>query len=1078
MLLAAVRKGARRPILCITGTDEDSETLRDDLRAFGESGAVLFPTGLVDVDGEPEPGREGERALALRELVERNAGPDGDSDWLCLATLQSMVQVAPDLSSLQEGRTVVRAGERLGIGDLHDRCREAGLREVPVVVNPGEVSRRGDVLDIYPMLSAEAFRVEFFDDECESIRTFEPSSQRSLDRRDEVVLLLGSDTRSESPSAGRSQVISYLFRRDLVVVYFEPLRIDERRQRLVKTGGSEFRDRLVAFQETLHPATSLEVSALPSQDLDYKILSAGSAVGSGEHDPFGRLQAIRGVQKDQVDIICRSDSERDRLREIFEHKGVDLDRDSIRLGTGSLHRGFRVPELSWTVLSNTEFVGVPAPVRARPQKQQIESRALKSFFELGPGDLVVHAVHGISRFEGIERVVRGEAEEDHLRLCFKDELRLLVPVSKIHLVQKYVGAGGPQPKLDKLGGKGFQKRKQDVEAALFDLASDLLQLQIERDNVRREAYARDPLEDDLLDSFPFQDTEDQSEAWNAIRTELEQDRPMDRLLCGDVGFGKTEVAMRAAFKVAISGRQVAVLAPTTVLAEQHRQTFAARFEPLGLRVEVLSRFNKPKQRKEVLADAKLGKVDVLVGTHRILSDDVGFQDLGLLVIDEEQRFGVRQKERLKQLRTDIDVLSMSATPIPRTLHASLLGIRTVSTLATPPEGRQDVETKLLYRSDELLQDAIGHELRRDGQVFVLHDRIAGLEPLANRIRELLPHAKVAIGHGQLTETQLEKTLRSFTRGEVEVLVCTSIVENGLDIARANTILIDRAEMFGLAELHQLRGRVGRSSEKAYCYLMIDRLHPPPEASRKRLRALEELSRLGAGFQIAMKDLEIRGAGNLLGPQQSGHIGAVGYEMYCELLRGAVERAREEPATDDAPKRRVEVEAPREVDVDLRVKAFLPDDLIRDPRQRLEILREMDAATTPAETHRIREDLSDRFGHLPEPTETLLRIFLIKHALMQLSVHAVQNIEGERLLVRHDPARPLGGAWLNAFTDVRAVEAGKTHLMLPKPRRRGSGAKGLDATAVVELLLDTLCPGHELPKLRQRSGGSRVGSGKS
>jgi transcription-repair coupling factor (superfamily II helicase) len=511
---------------------------------------------------------------------------------------------------------------------------------------------------------------------------------------------------------------------------------------------------------------------------------------------------------------------------------------------------------------------------------------------------------------------------------------------------------------------------------------------------------------------------------------------MDRLLCGDVGFGKTEIALRAAFRVAITGRQVAVLCPTTILAEQHTRTFEQRCEPFGLSVEMLSRYRTGGERREIEQQLQKGAIDIVVGTHQLLGKDVQFSDLGLVVIDEEQRFGVRQKERLKALRAEVDVLTLSATPIPRTLHSSLLGIRGISTLDNPPPGRQEVETRVLFRDDRILQDALQRELARGGQVFVLHNVIAELQPLAQRLRQLVPGARIAIGHGQMTESEVEKTVRAFVRGEFDVLVSTTIVENGLDIARANTILIDRAEHFGLAELHQLRGRVGRSSEKAYCYLLLDRDSPPGHEAKARLKALEEFSHLGAGFAIAMKDLEIRGAGNLLGPQQSGHIAAVGYDMYCQLLRSAVESAKlQKPVAVHVV----------EVDVDLRVQAFLPLDFLTAPRARL---RELEA------------ELKDRYGKLPQPVRTLLRVFRLKHGLMGLAVHAVQWVEQDRVVVRHAPGVPLGGSWIDCFADVRAVEAGKTHLMLPPLR----GNKQYVANDVLDLLLGAIT-GTIAPRVR-------------
>lgn len=1024
LLLAALHRQHEGTILVLTADDVDSLQLETDLAAFGVSSHVLPREETTD-DGQPDPNTRSARQRALQHHNQDRAP--------LVASLEALLQPVATPKSLQRARLELVAGQRLDRTQVLQRAAAAGLRSVPLVLAPGECSVRGDVVDLYPMAAEGALRLEFFDDLLESIRSFDPGSQRTTAVHERFILALG---RTDTDELG--SVLRHLVPSQLLLVAYEPLRVEERQARLVQF-HSDLRAAIGELDDTLRPCARLDVSSLPSHDQDYKILSAGSAVGSGETDPAGRLRAVRGVQG-RVLLFCRSEAEQQRLQEIFAHRQLDLQREQVELLPLGISRGFRCPELHTTALSNVEFAGVPQQPRVR-ERVVVPSRAIQSFFELGPGDLVVHAVHGIARFEGTELVARGEGQEEHLRLRFQDEVRLLVPASKIHLVQKYVGAGGRGgPPLDKLGGKGFQRRKEQVEAALFDLAAELLEVQSQRALVQRPPHRADPAERDFLDAFPFRDTEDQARAWTEIAADLEKPSPMDRLLCGDVGFGKTELALRAAFRVAMHGRQVAVLAPTTILAEQHARTFARRCAPFGLSVELLSRYRTSADRRKVEQGLAAGTVDIAVGTHQLLSADVKFRDLGLCVIDEEQRFGVRQKERLKQLRAAVDVLTLSATPIPRTLHASLLGIRGISTLDHPPPGRQEVETRVLFRDDLVLQEALQRELARQGQVFVLHNVIAELEPLAQRIRTLAPGARVAIGHGQMSEAEIERTVRAFVRGEFDVLVSTTIVENGLDIARANTILIDRADMFGLAELHQLRGRVGRSEQKAFCLLLLDHDHPPNQDAKLRLKALEEFSHLGAGFQIAMKDLEIRGAGNLLGPQQSGHIAAVGYDMYCQLLRGAV------AAAQTAVPRPLQVV---EVDVDLRLQAFLPQDFLADPRQRLELLREMDEATDDAHLAELEGELRDRYGKLPEPVRNLLRVFRLKHGLQDLSVHGVQWVEADRLVVRHAPGVPLGGAWLDCFTEVRAVEAGKTHLMLPPSRGKRT------AVGVLELLLDAI-----------------------
>ncbi len=1030
LLVAALRRSdPGAPMLVVTAEDDDGAALTADLVTFQCASCEPLVSLVHDADGEADARALSSRLQTLRQVAARRRG--GAPGVILACSIAALLQPAPDPRQLGKKTFVVRTGDRVVLDDLLARATAAGLRRVPVVLGPGEVSHRGDVLDVFALGQAHALRLELLDDDVESIRVFDPATQRSLD----TVAQAEIQFEGAPEEAMRADVLDHLLDRDLIVVHHEPQKIDDARRILLATGG-ELQRAFERFERATTALAHLTVSALPAQDIDFKVLAAGSAIGAGEVDPHGRFRALRGG-KGRVCIVCPSPSEEQRLREIFAHKHVDTVAERVDLAQGMLSRGFRVRELQWTVLSHAEFAGVPATVR-KPARPVAPSQAIQSFFELGPGDLVVHAAHGIARFEGIERVERGpDAAEDHLRLWFRDDVLLLVPASKIHLVQKYVGAGLAAPPLDRLGGKGFQRRKEEVQRALFDIAAELLEVQAQREAIRRDPYPRDALEDDLLDGFPFEDTPDQRRSWAEIRTDLESPRPMDRLLCGDVGFGKTEVALRAAFKVAIRGRQVAVLVPTTVLAEQHGETFTRRFTPHGLRVEVLSRFTHGKSTKALLLAIDAGAVDVVVGTHRILGSDVAFHDLGLLVIDEEQRFGVRQKEQFKRLRVAVDVLTLSATPIPRTLHGALVGVRQISTLDTPPPGRQDVETRVANRTPELIQHAVARELSRGGQVFFLHNRIEALERLAALVRTLVPHARVEIGHGQMSERDRERAVRGFVHGDFDVLVCTSIVENGLDIPRANTILIDDAALFGMAELHQLRGRVGRSSVQAHCYLLMDPLEPPPEPARRRLRAVEELSHLGAGFVIAMKDLEIRGAGNLLGPQQSGHIAAVGYDMYAQLLQHAAEVARRGP-TGASPTPEPELPAVVEVDVDLRLNAFLPDDFVRDPRARLELLREMDGAIDVTAEAELRRALLDRFGRLPRPVDNLLRVFLVKHLLAPLGVRSVQLVE-DRLVVRHVPGQQLAaGAWLDAFADVRPIDAARTHLILPRRRGRLTG----------------------------------------
>ncbi len=634
----------------------------------------------------------------------------------------------------------------------------------------------------------------------------------------------------------------------------------------------------------------------------------------------------------------------------------------IRLCVGHVSNGFRLRSEQLVVLSDNELFS-RTEVQRTTRRSKIESRAIDSFLDLNAGDLVVHLSHGIARFRGMDVQKKGEHTEDHLALEFAGGIKMFVPVSLIHLVQKYIGGGKASPELSKLGGSSWATKKKKVTEAVCDMASDMIKLQAERDMKPGLQCPPDSHWVEEFDAaFPYTETDDQLRAITDLKRDMERMRPMDRLICGDVGYGKTEVAMRAAFKAVDAGRQVAILVPTTVLCEQHFRSLSERMAEFPVNIASLSRFKSAKEVRETLEGLANGSIDICIGTHRLVSRDVKFKDLGLLVIDEEQRFGVEVKELLKHMRLEVDVLTLSATPIPRTLHMSLVGVRDISNLETPPQDRQAVETRICRWDGELIRSAIVRELNRDGQVYFVHNRVYNIESMADKIRSLVPEATVDIVHGQMTEEPMEAAMMNFVEGRTNVLVATTIVESGLDIPNANTIFINQAGNFGLADLHQLRGRVGRYKHRAYCYLLLDEGKTlTPQASR-RLKAIEEFSELGAGFKIAMRDLEIRGAGNILGTEQSGHIAAVGYELYCQLLENAVRAAKRQPLREH-----------RHVEVNLPVTAFLPSEYIPDGRPKIEMYRKFSLVSTVDQLNELKSEVRDRYGPIPEPVEQMIRI---------------------------------------------------------------------------------------------------------
>ena len=1003
LVLAGLTRCAQGPWLALTSTHAEAEALTCDLDAFGTE-ALLLPAR-----GGDESARNVD-ADAVRErlrLAQALAGPPERRPRLVVTSLLALIQPLPSPGQLDDRFLTLQRGSTLDLEGLLGRLVEAGYSREPLAERPGEVSLRGDVLDVYGFADESPLRIELFDDLIESLRCFDPDSQRSIERLDRAAVCLAADPGGVEDGQGVAPIS--LFAPSAVVVTVEPLRCEEQRVglRVRSTSHSRALEDLAA---ELRGRTRVELQSLPSGAYDFDARSVqGLAVGL-HAAPSALEKELRTTSR--IQVFCRAEGERARLAELL---GRHPELEDVELALGSLTKGFRLPELGWLALNHHELAGVTGPGRSRLGKRTSHKvRALESFFELRVGDLVVHAVHGLARYRGLSRMERGGGEEDHLHLEFEDEVSLFVPACRVDLVQRYVGTGKAAPRLDKLNSGAFRKRKDKVEKALLDLAGELLEVQAARELNRREPWRAEPeLVGEMLEAFPYEDTPDQRTASEEIARDLEGEHPMDRLLCGDVGFGKTEVAIRAAFRVVAAGAQVAVLVPTTLLAEQHLATFRQRLTGLGVEVRDLSRLNTPKEAKQTIADVAAGRVDILIGTHRILSKDVHFARLGLVVIDEEQRFGVKHKEHFKAFRAQVDVLTLSATPIPRTLHMSLSGVRDISALSQPPPGRQDIETHIANRDDlDLVRDVLRREKLRGGQVFFLHNRVDDLPSFTAGLEQLVPECSFAYGHGQMAARELERVMRRFTAGEVDVLVSTTIVENGIDIPAAGTILIDEADRFGLAELHQLRGRVGRGQQRAWCYLLIDRTRPMRQVARERLKALEELSHLGAGFQISMKDLELRGAGNLLGPEQSGHIAAIGYDMYCRLLAQTVERLKSGslpsiglPSAAAEGGDRLNREA---VELELGLRAYLPAEWIASADERLELLRKLDGVATEADADALADELGDRYGRVPPEALSLLRQFRLRAALRRLTV--------TRLAWRSD-------SYLVEFTDRVALESG-------------------------------------------------------
>ncbi len=956
LLIAALAPHCRGSLVVVCPKGEQLDRCCDDLGLFTTSPVERFPAW------ESGPNQRilydeiyGDRLRTLKRLAH------GDVPEILVTSIQSLLQPTSTREGVVASSRQIRVGERLDVEQLLAWLAERGFHGTSAVELPGEFCRRGGIVDIFTPDGFEPVRIELFDDEIESIRRFDVATQRSLETLTDVEVTVLS-SRSETPGH-----LAEFLPPDSWVLLIEPGEIaQEAAHYLERVERPEDFHSLASVYQSLAPFSQATAEGLALGELGVRCslgIESVERFSGGIEKVRGELEGIGAGQ--QVFIVCQTTAEVERLRELFAASSL-LQDGRLHFSVGALSAGFRLTRERMVLLSGSELFQRHDLVR-RATRQRRLGKAIDSFLDLREGDLVVHLAHGIGRYRGLKLLEKGKQTEEHLEIEFRGGTKIYVPATRIELVQKYIGASKSRPSLAVIGGKAWARQKKVAEAAVSDLALDMLELQAARASRPGVALAADTEWQREFDaSFPYQETEDQLGAIAQIKRDMQSLKPMDRLLCGDVGFGKTELAMRAAFKAIDNGFQVAVMAPTTILAEQHYHTFRERMAEFPFDIAKLSRFCTTEEMRNTLEGLREGRVDVVVGTHRVASRDVQFHNLGLIIIDEEQRFGVEIKERLKSLRTSVDVLTLSATPIPRTLHMSLVGVRDISNLETPPEDRLAVETRVTRWSDTAIRNAILRELNRGGQIYFVHNRVQDIEKVAAKLRDIVPEASLRIGHGQMNETELERVMVDFVHGEFDLLLATTIVESGLDIPNANTIFIDEAERYGLADLHQLRGRVGRYKHRAYCYLLVDpRKHLNPNAAR-RLRAIEEFSDMGAGFAIAMRDLEIRGAGNLLGAQQSGHIAAVGYELYCQLLEAAVRKLKKLP-----PRLSIDV------DIDLPGEAYLPDEYVPDLRLKIDLYRRLARVTEDQHVREFRDELVDRFGAPPEPVERMLRLAELK-----------------------------------------------------------------------------------------------------
>ncbi len=952
-LLAATLAAHFQNIVVVLPEEKGVDNLIDDIGTFSAKTVDKFPHFMMSFDSRPTVDYEfGDRLRVIKRFM-REQGPN-----VLVATCASLLQPIPDRATIDQHSRVFELGQTIHLDELKGWLLEHGFQNTTGVEMPGEFSMRGGIVDLFAPDWLVPVRIELFDDEIETIRYFDVGTQRSEKDVLSIEITLLS---AEYPA---SAALADVLPTNSLVLHVEPEELALRADTFVRQSPNP--DALFSWNETRRQLSRFGnalASRLTTGQLEthWRMPIESLEKFSGDHTEI-RKELDRSAEQSEAFVVVRNEGESARIAEIL--KTTELAATGrLHFSHGVIHEGFKIRGLGVVVSADQLFQRTDL----RRSGRRRLGKAIDSFLDLREGDLVVHLSHGIGRFRGLKMLDKDGQHTEHLELEFHGGTRIYVPAAKIDLVQKYIGGTKTQPTLARIGGKSWVRQKEIAEQAVTDLAAEMIELQAARSSQNGIVFGPDTTwQTEFEQSFPYRETPDQLTAIESIKADMQIPRPMDRLLCGDVGFGKTEIAMRAAFKAVENGYQVAVLVPTTVLAEQHTRSFTQRMAEFPLEIVKLSRFCSTQEIRESLQKLKTGQADIGIGTHRIVSQDVEFYNLGLVIIDEEQRFGVAHKERLKTLRNTVDVLTLSATPIPRTLHMSLVGVRDISNLETAPEDRVPVQTKVTRFDEDLVRSAILRELNRGGQIFFVHNRVFDIQQVKLRLELIVPEAKIAVGHGQMPEDELERVMSDFIAGQFDVLLATTIIESGLDIPNANTIFIDNADTFGLSDLHQLRGRVGRYKNRAYCYLLLEpRKHLTPIAA-KRLQAIETFSDMGAGFAISMRDLEIRGAGNLLGTQQSGHIAAIGYELYCQLLENAVRHLKKEP-----PKMRIEV------DIDLPLSAYFPDSYIPDRRQKIDVYRRLTRLERFDQINEFKQELEDRFGPIPKPGLRLLAVSTLK-----------------------------------------------------------------------------------------------------
>lgn len=1044
---------------------EEYRFLSDDVYLYPARDFLFY---YADVKGKLLTSR---RMDVLRALIEKK---DGES-LTVITTMDAFLDGLPSPEAVKQERIFLKSGQTVDFTKLQTRLSQIGYERESQIEGPGQFAIRGGILDVFPLTAEVPVRIELWGDEIDSIRSFDVESQRSVENMEEAEIYPATENWD-----GDGEKVSFLdyFPVEKTLLFLdEPVRLAERaekveteylhsRQNRDEAGVDSPGEILDVYPvkdiiEKMNGYSGIACTTLESRCGDFQI-SRTFSIQTKSVNPYNNsfellTRDLKRLKRNGSRVVLLSGS-RTRAKRLAEDLrdydlssfySEDMERcvnpGEIMVSYGHVSEGYEYPMLKFVVISETDIFGRK---RKRKRRKRYDGQKIQDFTELRPGDYVVHENHGVGVYRGIEKVEVEKVVKDYLKIAYADGGILYIPTAQMDLIQKYSGSDGRRPKLNKLGTTQWNKTKSQVKKAVQAVAKDLVELYAARQQSEGFVYGPDTVwQQEFEEMFPFEETEDQLQAIADTKKDMESTKIMDRLICGDVGYGKTEIAIRAAFKAVQEGKQVVYLVPTTILAQQHYNTFVQRMKDFPVRIDLLCRFRSSYQQKKTVEDLKKGLVDIVIGTHRLLSKDVGYKDLGLLIIDEEQRFGVTHKEKIKKLRENVDVMTLTATPIPRTLHMSLIGIRDMSVLEEAPQDRMPIQTYVLEYNDEMVREAIERELSREGQVYYVYNRVSDIADVAGRIQQLVPEANVAFAHGQMNERQLEDIMYDFINGEIDVLVSTTIIETGLDIPNANTMIIQDADRFGLAQLYQLRGRVGRSSRMAYAFLLYRRDKLLKEVAEKRLAAIREFTDLGSGIKIAMRDLEIRGAGSLLGEAQSGHMEAVGYDLYCKMLGEAVKELKggvqEETYTTT---------------IDLNVDAYIPASYIKNEFQKLDIYKRIAAIETEEEMDDMLEELIDRFGDVPKKVQQLLHISLLKGLAHSAYVTAVeQKGAGIRFTMyeraKIDPQKI--PALLKTYGNTLTFRAEEPPCFLYEKKRRNAKEGGQDILATVRKILEDI-----------------------